>query len=88
MYAGIVIDTKNFTNQAGVRTFEAAAFLRTKRSGCHPSEKAVPGQIWRIIRQRPRLCGQAEVYMDAFAISVCPVGGTGKPDGCGGPGGQ
>lgn len=28
MYAGIVIDTNNFTNQAGVRTFEAAAFLR------------------------------------------------------------
>lgn len=31
MYAGIVIDTNNFTNQAGVRTFEAAAYLR--RSG-------------------------------------------------------
>ena len=31
MYAGIVIDTQNFTNQTGVRTFEAAAFLR--RSG-------------------------------------------------------
>ena len=28
MYAGIVIDTNNFMNQAGVRTFEAAAFLR------------------------------------------------------------
>lgn len=28
MYAGIVIDTNNFTNQAGVRTFEAAAYLR------------------------------------------------------------
>ena len=31
MYAGIVIDTLNFTNQTGVRTFEAAAYLR--RSG-------------------------------------------------------
>ena len=29
MYAGIVIDTQNFTNQTGVRTFEAAAFLRS-----------------------------------------------------------
>ena len=28
MYAGIVIDTNNFKSQAGVRTFEAAAFLR------------------------------------------------------------
>ena len=31
LYAGIVIDTNNFTTRAGVRTFEAAAFLR--RSG-------------------------------------------------------
>ena len=31
LYAGIMIDTNNFTTRAGVRTFEAAAFLR--RSG-------------------------------------------------------
>ena len=28
LYAGIVIDTDNFTSKTGVRTFEAAAFLR------------------------------------------------------------
>ena len=28
MYAGIMMDTKNFTFKTGVRTFEAAAFLR------------------------------------------------------------
>ena len=28
MYAGIIIDTNNFLSKAGVRTFEAAAFLR------------------------------------------------------------
>jgi len=27
LYAGIVVDTKNFTFKTGVRTFEAAAFL-------------------------------------------------------------
>lgn len=43
MYAGIVIDTNNFTNQTGVRTFEAAAFLRRNRSGCDPCAQAVPG---------------------------------------------
>ena len=32
MYAGIMIDTNNFITRAGVRTFEAAAFLR-RRSG-------------------------------------------------------
>ena len=28
MYSGIIIDTNNFTAKTGVRTFEAAAFLR------------------------------------------------------------
>ena len=28
MYSGIVVDTNNFMNNTGVRTFEAAAFLR------------------------------------------------------------
>jgi c-di-AMP phosphodiesterase-like protein len=30
LYAGIVVDTKNFTFKTGVRTFEAASFLRRK----------------------------------------------------------
>ena len=30
LYAGIMMDTKNFTFKTGVRTFEAAAFLRKK----------------------------------------------------------
>lgn len=34
LYAGIVVDTKNFAVQTGVRTFEAAAFLR--RGGADP----------------------------------------------------
>ena len=34
LYAGIVVDTKSFTVQAGVRTFEAASFLR--RAGADP----------------------------------------------------
>ncbi len=34
LYSGIVVDTKNFAIQTGVRTFDAAAFLR--RSGADP----------------------------------------------------
>ena len=41
MYAGIVIDTNNFTNQAGVRTFEAAAFLRRNGADVTRSERKV-----------------------------------------------
>ena len=36
MYAGIVIDTNNFMNKTGVRTFEAAAYLR--RAGAEASD--------------------------------------------------
>lgn len=34
LYAGIILDTKNFAVQTGVRTFDAAAYLR--RSGADP----------------------------------------------------
>ena len=34
LYAGIVVDTKNFAVQTGERTFEAAAYLR--RYGADP----------------------------------------------------
>ena len=47
MYAGIVIDTQNFTNQTGVRTFEAAAFLR--RSGADVTRVR---KLFRICHQR------------------------------------
>lgn len=36
LYVGILMDTKNFTVKTGVRTFEAASFLR--RFGLNPSE--------------------------------------------------
>ena len=44
MYAGIVIDTNNFMNKTGVRTFEAAAFLRQERRRCYPGPQDVPRQ--------------------------------------------
>ena len=36
LYAGIMIDTRNFMNRTGVRTFEAAAFFKKMRSGHYP----------------------------------------------------
>ena len=42
MYAGIVIDTNNFTNQAGVRT-SSRGILKEKRGRCDQGKEAVPG---------------------------------------------
>lgn len=78
MYAGIVIDTQNFTNQTGVRTFEAAAFLR--RSG------ADIVRIRKMFREnladykaKADAVDKAEIYRDYFAISVCDADGTESP---------
>lgn len=70
MYAGIVIDTNNFVSKAGVRTFEAAAFLR--RNGADVT------RVRKLFREnaleykaRADAVSQAEIYKQVFAISVC-----------------
>ena len=40
LLAGIVLDTKNFTNRTGGRTFEAAAYLRRIRRTCSGCSRA------------------------------------------------
>ena len=65
IYAGILIDTNNFITRAGVRTFEAAAFLR--RSGAD------------MTRVRKMLRDNIDSYRDYFAISRCPSEGLESP---------
>ena len=78
MYAGIVIDTQNFTNQTGVRTFEAAAFLR--RSGADITRvRKLFREDMKDYQAKAEAVRAAEVYMDAFAISECPARGLGSP---------
>lgn len=70
MYAGIVVDTNNFLTKTGVRTFEAATFLR--RSGADVT------RVRKLFREdalaykaRADAVSQAEIYKQYFAISVC-----------------
>lgn len=70
MYSGIVIDTNNFVAKTGVRTFEAAAFLR--RNGADVT------RVRKLFREdaieykaRADSVSQAEIYKNAYAISVC-----------------
>ena len=72
MYAGIVIDTNNFTNQAGVRTFEAAAFLRRNGADVTRVRKLFRDKM-EDYKARAEAVRQAEVFEGAFAISVCPA---------------
>ena len=70
MYSGIMIDTNNFMSKTGVRTFEAAAFLR--RNGADVT------RVRKLFREdaieykaKADAVSQAEIYRNAFAISTC-----------------
>ncbi len=70
MYSGIMIDTNNFMTKTGVRTFEAAAFLR--RNGADVT------RVRKLFREdaieykaKADAVSQAEIYKNAFAISTC-----------------
>lgn len=69
MYSGILVDTDNFVIKAGVRTFEAAAFLR--RAGADVTRvRKMFREDMEHCRIRTAIINQAEIYMDEFAIST------------------
>lgn len=78
MYAGIVIDTNNFMNQAGVRTFEAAAFLRRNGADVVRVRKLFRDRV-EDYRARAEAVRQAEIFEKEFAISECPSEGLESP---------
>lgn len=78
MYAGIVIDTLNFTNQTGVRTFEAAAYLRRCGADITRVRKMFRENMAEY-QAKADAVRRAEVYREAFAISVCPAEGLASP---------
>ena len=78
LYGGIVLDTQNFVVQAGVRTFEAAAFLRKKGADVVRVRKMFREEF-ADYRAKAEAVDKAKVYRDHFAISVCDPEGTGSP---------
>lgn len=68
MYAGIVIDTNNFMNKTGVRTFEAAAFLRRNGADVTRVRKMFRDNM-QDYKAKAEVVRQAEIYEDSFAIS-------------------
>lgn len=72
IYAGIMIDTNNFMSKTGVRTFEAAAYL--KRSGAEVTRvRKMLRNDMAAYKARAEGVRSAEVYRKSFAISVCPT---------------
>ncbi len=69
IYAGILIDTNNFMSKTGVRTFEAAAYLR--RCGAEVTRvRKLLREDMATYKSRAEVVRHADVYKGAFAISV------------------
>lgn len=77
MYAGMVIDTDNFVTKTGVRTFEAAAFLRRCGADVTRVRKMFRNDMAEY-KARAESVRHAEVYR-GFALSVCPGRGLESP---------
>lgn len=78
VYAGILVDTNNFAAKTGMRTFEAAAFLRRKGADMTRVRKAFREDM-TTYKARAEVVRHAEAYMDCYAISVCPSEGLESP---------
>ena len=70
IYGGIVVDTNNFTNRTGVRTFEAAAFLRRCGADVTRVRKLFREDV-ASYRAKADAVSRAQIYRDIYAISVC-----------------
>lgn len=78
IYAGILIDTNNFMTKTGVRTFEAAAYLRRAGAEITRVRKMLRNDM-AAYKARAEAVRHAEVYRGAFAISVCPADNIESP---------
>ena len=69
LYAGIMMDTKNFTYKTGVRTFEAAAYLRKCGVDIIRVKKWFQSNL-ESFNRIAEIVGKAEIVNDTIAIST------------------
>jgi c-di-AMP phosphodiesterase-like protein len=78
MYSGIMIDTNNFTAKTGVRTFEAAAYLRRYGADVTRVRKMFRDGA-KEYKAKAEAVSNAEIYRNAYAIGICPAEGLESP---------
>lgn len=80
IYAGILLDTNSFLTKTGVRTFEAAAYLKRKGADmtrvrkCFRKDKSS-------VYEKARIIDSAEIFMGiySFAVNDCRTTGDEAP---------
>ena len=78
MYSGIIIDTNNFMSKTGVRTFEAAAYLRRNGADVTRVRKLFREDVLEY-KTKADAVSQAEIHRGHYAISVCSSEGISSP---------
>ncbi len=78
MYSGIMIDTDNFLTKTGVRTFEAAAYLRRHGADVTRIRKGFRSDM-KVYMVRAEAIQHTEIYLDSYAITVCNAEGVDSP---------
>lgn len=73
LYAGILTDTKNFTQKTGVRTFEAAAYLKKTGIDVAAINKYFQNDVDTYVAIAD-VIRNSEIIYDTIAIAICPAG--------------
>lgn len=71
VYAGIIVDTNNFVAKTGIRTFEAAAYLRRCGADVTRVRKMMRNDMTSY-KARAESVRNASLYRDYYAISTLP----------------
>ena len=69
LFAGLMLDTRNFVIRTGVRTFEAAAYLRSRGANTVEAKRLFSNDM-DVFRHRNRIIDAADRFEDKYAISV------------------
>lgn len=78
LYAGIMVDTDNFLTKTGVRTFEAAAFIRRNGADITRIRKMFREDM-KNLQAKGQAISNMELFDSSYAISVCPTDGIESP---------
>ncbi len=78
LYSGIVMDTQSFTSKTGVRTFEAAAFLRRNGADVTRVRKMFREDVADYMAKAEAV-RNAEIYRKDYILSSCKSDGLKSP---------
>ncbi len=78
LYGGIMVDTNNFINRTGVRTFEAAAYLKKNGADIARVRRMFRDEL-SDYKAKALAIQNTEIFMDEYALSVCEPQGISSP---------